>query len=229
MDLICLAISSVMLLIGVVLLLVGILRVRRLKSYSAGTIIPINTIQPGEVKIKGQVMPLKMVTSPLSRGQCVYYKLFQEANPNLISLIFRMTEKGQSEQEPFLIGDGTSQVLVEPAGSMVLADAKRYNLSGPMVSLFLGATYMYERAIRPFDWVVVRGLAVQNIQVGGQVDPLEHKTAFKIMKGNKEPFIISNFSDNKATGQFTFDVIFFFAFAGILFFFGGITFLLSLF
>lgn len=98
----------------------------------------IRSLAMGLVEIHGNALRKYALVSPLNQSPCVYYRLrkYKKDNRNRWTLV---SDK-DSRHVPFLIDDGSGQVIVDPAGATVRSGTSRSGLPGEEMLAFHGVS-----------------------------------------------------------------------------------------
>lgn len=98
----------------------------------------IRSMAMGLVEIHGKTVRKYALVSPINQSSCVYYRLrkYKKDRNNRWTL----TSDKDSRHVPFMVDDGTGQVLVDPSGATVRAKTSRTGMPGEATLAFHGVS-----------------------------------------------------------------------------------------
>lgn len=115
---------AVLCLLGVAALAGAVRNYREHRTVAAATATDVGALSPGPVVVSGTVVPTDEVLSrPFGGGQCVAAAFEIESHmQRRRGTAWQQVDEG-TMQVPFLVDDGTGEVLVDDGADLVLADA----------------------------------------------------------------------------------------------------------
>jgi hypothetical protein len=95
----------------------------------------IRSLAMGLVEVRGRAVRRYALVAPMTQGACVWYRLrrYRRDNNNR----WNLTSESDSNHVPFVIDDGSGQVVVDPAGATI--DVKTEQTGYPGESTLIGA------------------------------------------------------------------------------------------
>jgi len=197
----------------------------------------IRSIAMGLVEISGEVVPAKnmILKSPLTKTNCVYYRLVIEEERSSGKSRVWVTIKDEEKRTYFYVKDETGLVLVDPKGAEVDVspnfsfnsglgkdppDFVKYYLLANNISYqdFFGINKkmrFYEYCIAPKDKIFIMGTAGDNpfIEEGWAQSGVED---IMIQKGEGEIYYISNRSEKEILSRLKLKAIGFILLGGFI-------------
>jgi hypothetical protein len=117
---------------------------------------PVGSLRPGAARVKGLARKKDQVlTAPISGRPCLAYQIAVDEDQRLEAWqpLVRLTDA-----HPFLVDDGTGQVLVEPDRNLVLALDRDRTGQAPVFRIFSGDSEEIDRLV---DFLRGRGIATE--------------------------------------------------------------------
>jgi hypothetical protein len=102
---------------GFILFFTGFRRLNLKRIVEDMPISKIISMAPGLVKIRGKVLPEKMITAPFSKRACVFYKTARYSSPLLY--FFREVEKSFSDNNALYLQDETGYIRIFPGEARI--------------------------------------------------------------------------------------------------------------
>jgi hypothetical protein len=186
----------------------------------------VRSIAMGLVEVFGQVVPFKMMKSPFSGKDCVYYRYeIQEEHHDNKGRSYWATVKKAETSMPFWLKDETGSVLVDCTGAKVDIKVDSVFESGighdppPQVLSFLKTNKIahdsfigfnkhmkyIEHFIEPGDKLYIMGTASEN-RAGG-ISGARHTDNIVIQKGeNEKAFYVSDRSEKEILSSLSWTV-----------------------
>jgi len=100
----------------VIFISAGIDAIRTYKLLKQTRTGEIGSVGSGLAKLKGKVIPLNALTSPLGNTDCVYYKFKVEYYARRKRRYEWITALEETKASPFLVDDGTGRLFIDPEG-----------------------------------------------------------------------------------------------------------------
>lgn len=98
----------------------------------------IRSMAMGLVEVHGKTLRKYALVSPINQSPCVYYRLRKYKKDRNNS--WTLTSDKDSRHVPFMVDDGTGQILVDPSGAKVRAKTSRSGLPGEATLAFHGVS-----------------------------------------------------------------------------------------